>query len=213
MGFVCSCVYLTHPIPWPARRSQNIAPFWKSNPISFLTMDELEKLEYLSLVSKVCSELENHLGLNDKDLAEFIIALAEKNKTFDTFKAVLLENGAEFSDSLITNLLRLIQHMKSTSSKTPGVDISEVKKAAHLSEIEKKRQLFPGLAIPDEPKEAKPFGGTHLDEGDDLMAELEALAPKTSSAPERTAVKSRRSGSRDRVKRSRSRDRRQRSRS
>lgn len=185
-------------------------------------MAELEKLEYLSLVSKVCIELENHLGLNDKDLAEFVIALAEKNKTFDKFKNVLMENGAEFSDSLITNLLRLIQHMKSASSKTPGVDISEVKKAAHLSEIEKKRQLFPGLAIPDEPKEVKPvaeaketkpFGGTHLDEGDDLMAELEALAPKTSSAPERTAVKSRRSGSRDRVKRSRSRDRRQRSRS
>ena len=46
-------------------------------------MDELEKLEYLSLVSKVCMELENHLGLNDKDLADFVIALAEKNKTFD----------------------------------------------------------------------------------------------------------------------------------
>ena len=50
-------------------------------------MDELEKLEYLSLVSKVCMELENHLGLNDKDLAEFVIALAEKNKTFDKFSA------------------------------------------------------------------------------------------------------------------------------
>lgn len=31
-------------------------------------MDELEKLEHLSLVSKICTELENHLGLNDKDL-------------------------------------------------------------------------------------------------------------------------------------------------
>ena len=31
-------------------------------------MSELEKLEYLSLVSKICTELDNHLGLNDKDL-------------------------------------------------------------------------------------------------------------------------------------------------
>lgn len=33
-------------------------------------MDELEKLEHLSLVSKICTELENHLGLNDKDLGK-----------------------------------------------------------------------------------------------------------------------------------------------
>lgn len=30
--------------------------------------EELAKLEYLSLVSKVCTELDNHLGINDKDL-------------------------------------------------------------------------------------------------------------------------------------------------
>lgn len=35
-------------------------------------MDELEKLESLSLVSKVCTELENHLGMNDKTLGMYI---------------------------------------------------------------------------------------------------------------------------------------------
>lgn len=35
-------------------------------------MDELEKLEHLSLVSKICTELENHLGINDKDLGEHL---------------------------------------------------------------------------------------------------------------------------------------------
>lgn len=35
-------------------------------------MDELEKLEHLSLVSKICTELENHLGLNDKDLGKLL---------------------------------------------------------------------------------------------------------------------------------------------
>lgn len=34
-------------------------------------MDEIERLEYLSLVSKVCTELDNHLGLNDKDLGMY----------------------------------------------------------------------------------------------------------------------------------------------
>ena len=33
---------------------------------------ELDQLEELSLISKVCTELENHLGLNDKDLGMFI---------------------------------------------------------------------------------------------------------------------------------------------
>ena len=33
-------------------------------------MDEVLKLEYLSLVSKICIELENHLGINDKDLGK-----------------------------------------------------------------------------------------------------------------------------------------------
>ena len=35
-------------------------------------MDTLEKLEHLSLVSKVCTELDNHLGMNDKDLGKEI---------------------------------------------------------------------------------------------------------------------------------------------
>ena len=34
-------------------------------------MDELEQLELLSLVSKICTELENHFGLNDKVLGTF----------------------------------------------------------------------------------------------------------------------------------------------
>ena len=37
-----------------------------------MDLDELQKLEYLSLVSKVCTELENHLGINDKDLGTLV---------------------------------------------------------------------------------------------------------------------------------------------
>lgn len=35
-------------------------------------MEEVQKLEHLSLVSKICTELENHLGLNDKDLGNVL---------------------------------------------------------------------------------------------------------------------------------------------
>lgn len=59
-------------------------------------MEDLQKLEELSLVSKICTELENHLGINDKDLAEFIIALADRHPTVEKFKASLIKNGADF---------------------------------------------------------------------------------------------------------------------
>merc|ERR1711976_379947 len=77
-----------------------------------LKMDELAKLEHLSLVSKVCTELDNHYGLNDKDLAEFIIHLAGKTNSFEAFDSALKDNGASFSESFVANLLRLIQKMK-----------------------------------------------------------------------------------------------------
>ncbi len=74
-------------------------------------MDELRRLEHLSLVSKVCTELDNHYSMNDKDLAEFIIDLAEKHPAPEDFKRALVENGAEFAESFVDNLLRIIKHM------------------------------------------------------------------------------------------------------
>ncbi|XP_050344925.1 ATP-dependent RNA helicase DHX8 [Nymphalis io] len=159
-------------------------------------MDEVAKLEHLSLVSKICTELDNHLGLNDKDLAEFIIDLADKNPYFDDFKKALIENGAEFSDSFMTNLLRIIQHMKPVPN---AVDKSDEKdnKSNPLA------NKFPGLAIPndkppvfssdeesDEDKkntrltskdifkvESKVKESSSKDAVDEAMAALEALAP------------------------------------
>lgn len=67
---------------------------------------ELDRLEHLSLVSKICTELDNHYSLNDKDLAEFLIDLAQKHPKLEDFKKQLEKNGAEFSDSFIENILR-----------------------------------------------------------------------------------------------------------
>ena len=42
-------------------------------------MEELQQLEQLSLVSKICTELDNHLGINDKDLGKYTV-LTKKNE-------------------------------------------------------------------------------------------------------------------------------------
>ncbi|KAI4460487.1 hypothetical protein MML48_5g00017484 [Holotrichia oblita] len=144
-------------------------------------MNEIEKLEHLSLVSKVCTELENHLGMNDKDLAEFIIHLSEKHNTLKHLKKVLLENGAEFSDSFIANLLRIIQHMKPNRK---NINSMIATKSSSLVE------QFPALAMPNEPQRTiTEFLGEEIDtikvettkDDDDivanLMAQLEADAP------------------------------------
>ncbi|KOB66746.1 Uncharacterized protein OBRU01_21069 [Operophtera brumata] len=183
-------------------------------------MDEVAKLEHLSLVSKVCTELDNHLGLNDKDLAEFIIDIADKNPSADAFKKALIDNGAEFSDSFMTNLLRIIQHMKPVNANPDKSDRESSDPLANK---------FPGLAIPNEKppifssdedssdgepdtkkrvtakdmfkEEKKSISKDNI--VDQAMAELEALAPSyigiKKESPKKEDMKKReRSHSRDR---------------
>lgn len=145
-------------------------------------MEEITQLEHLSLVSKICTELDNHLGLNDKDLAEFIIDIAKKYPTLQTFKEKLIENGAEFADSFTENLLRIIQLMNPLTQKSNS-QLLKSKDSNALAE------RFPGLSIPNEKtrfKVAAKDGGAEkiqlnsknkLDAIEDAFAELEALAP------------------------------------
>ena len=141
--------------------------------------DALRELERLSLISKVCTEIENHLGSQDeiKDLgkffllllsfplsfnlfgtdfqqksfftAEFVIHLAEQSKTFDKFKKELVKNGAEFSDSLIASLLRLIQHM--TLSNKDLSDESSSKTLDNIILKDNIKTAFPSLSRPNDP--------------------------------------------------------------
>ncbi|CAH0554543.1 unnamed protein product [Brassicogethes aeneus] len=183
-------------------------------------MNEVEKLEYLSLVSKVCTELENHLGMNDKDLAEFIIHLSETHDTVSSFKKVLVENGAEFSDSFVSNLLRIIQHMRPRKS---GQNSS---KASSQPDADKNDLAFkfPGLALPNESQkpmeeEKKPADKPKEKKEDndvvaDLMAQFEAQAPSSNKEGDRKRERSRskerdrhREGDRSKRNRSRSRSR------
>lgn len=59
------------------------------------TMAALDKLQELSLVSKICTELDSHLGLADKTLAEFIIHLAESHGDPMVRSRVVQEEGRE----------------------------------------------------------------------------------------------------------------------
>ncbi|XP_001360333.2 ATP-dependent RNA helicase DHX8 [Drosophila pseudoobscura] len=180
-------------------------------------MEELQQLEYLSLVSKICTELDNHLGINDKDLAEFIIDLENKNQSYDAFRKALLENGAEFPDSLVQNLQRIINLMR--PSRPRGG--SEEKIGSGSSKDDKKSQLmkmFPGLALPNDKysqsegqdEEAKEKHSvdkkTDLSDVDAAMMELEALAPGEGKTEDKKEIKESRDRPHKRRERSRSRE-------
>lgn len=118
-------------------------------------------------------------------IAEFIIHLAEKHNDLKSFKTVLQENGAEFSESFVSNLLRIIQHMRPSRS-SQGTSSQPTTKSDSLAD------RFPGLAIPNEPQiplsdgedgRKSPVKET-ADDNDvvaDLMAQLEADAPSSNT--------------------------------
>ncbi|KAI0990099.1 hypothetical protein GJ496_010024 [Pomphorhynchus laevis] len=112
-------------------------------------MEDLEKLEQLSLVSKVCTELENHLCVNDKDLAEFIIHLVNSSANYNDFKGKLTENGGgEFPESFSANLYRLICRMQSAAKTTTSGDCSKLRDD-HKIDPALNKVLCPALALPN----------------------------------------------------------------
>ncbi|XP_049615343.1 ATP-dependent RNA helicase DHX8 [Syngnathus scovelli] len=138
------------------------------------TLDSLKRLEYLSLVSKVCTELENHLGISEKDLAEFIISLADNHPTFGEFKAALTQNGAEFTETLTKNLFRIIKTMQASTS--------QAHQQKPKSEQDKMKEKYPALCKPDDPV-------WRLSENDEQVAaaamkELEMFMPSSASGEE-----------------------------
>ncbi|KAF9454217.1 P-loop containing nucleoside triphosphate hydrolase protein [Macrolepiota fuliginosa MF-IS2] len=116
--------------------------------------DDLYNLEFLSLVAKISQELVNHLNLDDKVLAEFLIAVHEQsNGSLPAFKEKLQEMEARFSDSFVENVDRLIlsMHPKYKKGKRGSKSNGKAKgKEADLDEEERKRRMFPGLALKDQ---------------------------------------------------------------
>lgn len=129
-------------------------------------MDDLESLDLLSLVSKVTSELQNHLGVNEKTLAEFIIAQRLECTSFNEFKAKLAALGADFPPSLVESIDRLVLAMhpkfKGQRNGATKQDADDERSA------EEKTKVFKGLSIPDK----------EIDAIDDTLALLENLESK-----------------------------------
>ncbi|KAL1633806.1 DEAH-box ATP-dependent RNA helicase prp22 [Neofusicoccum ribis] len=150
-------------------------------------MDDLSSLELLSLVSKVTSEIQNHLGISDKTLAEFLIAQHLECKSLNDFKAALADVGADdFPPSLIESIDRLVltMHPKYKSNgKAKAVEQEEEPQ----DERERKARVFKGLAIADKevPRPWEDEGpleqNAKEDAMDDTFAMLENLAGKTGS--------------------------------
>ena len=103
----------------------------------------MKKLEYLWLVSKVCTELESHLGFGDKVLAEFITEIGQKCQTVDEFDSKLKENGAEMPDYFVHTLLKIIHAILPPKVK------SKSDKDASKKDDNGPKSSFPALNIGD----------------------------------------------------------------
>ncbi|KAF3061421.1 ATP-dependent RNA helicase DHX8 [Daldinia childiae] len=171
--------------------------------------DDFAELELLSLVSKVTSELQNHLGISEKTLAEFIIAKRLECNGFSEFKSELAKlGGASWPDSLFDSVDRLVRtmHPKFRAEKEAAEEDHQP-----VRTFEEKETLFKGLSIPD--KEVKAGNGDDIDETLALLEGLEGKARGTRS--ERASRKRSRSPEREdgtdsghkRKERYRSRDR------
>ncbi|RFU26861.1 hypothetical protein B7463_g9479, partial [Scytalidium lignicola] len=146
-------------------------------------MDDLESLELLSLVSKVTSELQNHLGISDKTLAEFVIAQNIQCKSLEEFQKKLEGMGADFPQSLVESIDRLVTTMHPKFKGGKGRN-GERAQNGNNSKVEAKESIFKGLALPDkevswnEDEYTNGNGNDAPDAIDDTLAMLENLEGK-----------------------------------
>lgn len=114
-------------------------------------MSSLSELQKLGLISKICSELDNHLGFSDKTLAEYIVFLAGQHESGPSFHKALQENGADFPLSFAENLLRIIKTISfnsqsSSENQNYQTSTGKLTPAAFVPRNENDIK-FPGLAV------------------------------------------------------------------
>jgi ATP-dependent RNA helicase DHX8/PRP22 len=152
--------------------------------------DDIYNLEFLSLVAKITQEIDNHTGMNDKTLAEFVIDLHDKSKTLADFKGKLKEAGADFPESFVENIDRLVltlhpKHKKKNPVKTNGK--AKANGGDALDEKDKQKRMFPGLALTDQEWEPTVSKDVLLKEVDDMMAQFESSSKRSRSSSRRDA--------------------------
>ncbi|TPX30901.1 hypothetical protein SmJEL517_g05644 [Synchytrium microbalum] len=92
---------------------------------------DVARLEYLGLVSKITTELSNHTNIADKDTAEFLIAVHDASTDYESFKKQLGEAADELGDSFLKNVDRIIKTMRPLGAKSlagPGMKMKKQKK-------------------------------------------------------------------------------------
>lgn len=156
--------------------------------------NDLYNLEFLSLVAKITQEVDNHTGINDKTLAEFVIALHDQsNKSRPAFQEKLKEAGANFPDSFVDNVDRLIlsMHPKYKKDRVSVTKNGKVRAVdGELTEQERQKRLFPGLAIQNKELPAVP-DDVFLEELGDLVAGRK-VRPREQDDEERSPKRQRR---------------------
>ena len=160
---------------------------------------DLYNLEFLSLVAKITQEIDNYTGLNDKTLAEFVISLHDQSKTLAEFKGKLQEVGANFPESFIDNVDRLILTLHPKHKKKPAGNQNAVADGPVIDEADKKKRMFPGLSLKDQEWQPSVPKDAIMKEVDDMMSQLEGAAKRTrprTPEDDRSSKRPRRSRSR-----------------
>ena len=103
-----------------------------------------QSLHRLSLISKVATELENHLGVGDATLAEFVVSMCEASGSDDDFGKAVAEVGAEMPRALVARLWRLIQTMEGDHGAAAAQASAGADEAARQDAAQ-----FRGLAMED----------------------------------------------------------------
>ncbi|PHH71444.1 hypothetical protein CDD82_6503 [Ophiocordyceps australis] len=146
-------------------------------------MDQLPDIGLLSLISRVASELQNHVGASDKTLAEFLIAQRLESQSIDDFRQKIDGMGDLLPPSLVESIDRLVLTLHPKfRSKVGAANGHEEPKPSRT--LQQKEQLFSALALPDKHVDAEPV---EEDVMQDTMALLKQLGSKT--RPARTSHK------------------------
>eukprot|EP00737_Agarophyton_chilense_P000842 gb/GEZJ01000936.1/.p1 GENE.gb/GEZJ01000936.1/~~gb/GEZJ01000936.1/.p1 ORF type:complete len:1183 (+),score=195.34 gb/GEZJ01000936.1/:178-3726(+) len=84
-------------------------------------MEELNQLRHLSLVARICTEVENHLGVKNKVLAEFLINIAKHSADQQSFRATVAKQcgGNALPDVLTASIFRSVPRILGQTSGAP----------------------------------------------------------------------------------------------
>eukprot|EP00178_Gracilaria_changii_P019156 TRINITY_DN556_c0_g1_i1.p1 TRINITY_DN556_c0_g1~~TRINITY_DN556_c0_g1_i1.p1 ORF type:complete len:1177 (+),score=185.36 TRINITY_DN556_c0_g1_i1:16196-19726(+) len=105
-------------------------------------MEELNQLRHLSLVAKICTEIENHLGLKDKVLAEFLIDIAKKSPDQASFRTAVAKQcgGDALPDALTSSIFRSVPRIlgrkSAATQKRPRAESSNTTEVVSRSVVD-----------------------------------------------------------------------------